>query len=168
MKREWTDPINPATPKQIGDVVGIDRMDSVDREKLDPRVKLQLLAEETKRTTGRDPRAGGYAFVARPRIVLQILLDLGQSMVGKLRRDNTITKEELDKLREEIQLDRGLFGDSVAKWSGVPIIVRCTTANDELWCLENSKIPRALPIDHDRARLLRDAAWNGLLEELRR
>jgi len=53
-----TTPLKPETPVQIGSVVGIDRMDEIDRAKQDPRTKLELLAIENKNTTGRDPRGG--------------------------------------------------------------------------------------------------------------
>src|SRR4051812_39869521 len=72
-----TPPLSAATPAQIGSVVGVDRMDEIDRAKQHPLTKLELLCIETKNTLGRDPRGGGFAFVGRPRVILQLLLDFG-------------------------------------------------------------------------------------------
>lgn len=156
MKREYTDPINPATPKQIGDVVGVDRMDSVDRQKLDPRIKLQLLAAETKATTGRDPRSGGFAIVARPRVVLQLLMDL---KVGPFSQDTV----RLQKAMVYGTTD----SDVVGWWQDVPIIVRCTVVDDGLWCLQREHIPASSNLDRRQAGAIRMHAHNSRLEALR-
>lgn len=142
-------------PSQIGSVVGVDKMDSLDRQKLDPTIKLQLIAAEFKSAYGHDPRGGGASIVARPRIVLQLLLDL-----------------KVGPFSSEVKLERPLvFGtqgaDVVAHWQGVPIIVRCQVADDNIYCLPNARIPQSAGIDRVQAGQLRMAAHNGKLEGLR-
>jgi len=147
--------LSPLAPKQIGSVTNVDKMDTIDRQKLEPIVKLQLLAAEKKASTGRDPRGGGFVFVARPRIVLQLLLD---AHVGPFS--------------SEIKLDRpmkiGKTGaDVVAVWEGVPIVVRSSVVDDNLYCVEVERLPESAGIDRVRAGQLRMAAHNNQLESLR-
>lgn len=143
------------TPKQIGDVVGVDRMDTLDRQKLDPCIKLQLLAAETRSKYDTDPRNGKFAFVARPRILLQLLIDM---KVGAFSSD----------LRLERPIIIGSAGaDMIARWEGVPILVRCNVRDDNLHCLPLDKIPESKPIDRQRAGQLRVCAHAGTLENLR-
>lgn len=144
-----------STPKQIGDVVGVDRMDSLDRQKLDPRIKLQLLAAEARNKYSRDPRSGGFAFVARPRVLLQLLLDLD---VGPFSSDI--------KLHKAIVIGTH-NSDVVGWWQDVPLIVRCTVVNDNLHCLPLSKIPSSIGPDRQTAGQLRLNAHNGTLLRLR-
>src|SRR5579885_3258065 len=115
------------TPKQIDEVVGIDRMDAIDRQKLDPRIKLQLLCAEMKSTCGRDPRAGGMSFVARPRVILQLFLDIQKEhrvftagSVGDIRLQRPVVIGHDD-------------GDIVGWWQDVPIKVRCTVRDDNFY-----------------------------------
>lgn len=141
-----------SAPKQIESVVGVDRMDSLDRQGLDPRIKLQLLAAETKTTTGQDPRSGGHAIVGRPRVILQLLLDMGG--------------------RDGIKLERPVIigsagGDVVGWWQDVPIIVRCNVVDDRLWCLKQDLIPESKMIDRRRAGELRLNAHGGTLMRLK-
>lgn len=143
------------TPKQIDDVVGIDRMDSLDRQKLDPRIKLQLLAAETKNKYSRDPRSGGFAFVARPRVFLQLLMDMN---VGPFSSDI--------KLHKAIVLGTN-NADLVGWWMDVPLLVRCTVTDDNLHCLPLSKIPDSIMPDRQTAGQLRVHAHNGTLQMLR-
>lgn len=143
------------TPKQLGDVVGIDRMDTIDRQKLDPKIKLQLLAAETRNKYSRDPRAGGFAFVARPRVILQLLLDLN---VGPF--SNEI------KLHKAVVLGT-TNADLVGWWQDVPILVRCTVTDDNMHCLPLSKIPDSIMPDRQTAGQLRVHAHNGMLANLR-
>lgn len=149
-----SNPLNKG-PTQIGDVVGIDRMDSLDRQKLDPRIKLQLLAAETRTTFNRDPRAGGFAFVARPRVLLQLLMDLN---VGAFSSDIHLHKAIVVGAHN---------GDLVGWWEDVPLIVRCTVVDDNMHCLPLDRIPESKPIDRQRAGLLRLHAHNGTLQRLR-
>lgn len=151
-----TDPLKSETPTQIGSVVGVDRMDVIDRSKQDPRTKLELLAIETKNTTGQDPRGGGYAIVARPRIVLQLLIDLGIRSA----------------LQSEIRLhDAVVIGthnaDTIGWWMDVPIIVRCTTSSDNLFCVRLSHLPPSSMIDRQKAGQIRMAAHYDKLAMLR-
>lgn len=151
-----TAPLKPETPAQIGSVVGIDRMDVIDRSKQDPRTKLELLAIEMKTITGRDPRGGGYAFVARPRVILQLLLDLGIKSV----------------LQSEIKLGQPVVigtkdADVVGHWCDVPIMVRSSAVGDVLHCIQRDHIPGSSMLDRQRAGQLRMAAHYGKLESLR-
>lgn len=150
-----TKPINEITPTQIGDVVGVDRMDSLDRQKLDPLIKLQLLAAETRNTTGRDPRAGGFAFVARPRVLLQLLIDckVGPFTSG-VRLNKAVVLGSTD-------------GDVVGWWEDVPLLVRCNVVDDNLHCLPRDKIPDSKMIDRQRAGVLRLHAHNNVLDRLK-
>ena len=143
------------TPKQIGDVVGIDRMDSLDRQKLDPRIKLQLLAAEAKEKYARDPRSGGFAFVARPRVMLQLFLDM-----------------KVGPFSSEIKLHKAIVlgvnnGDLVGWWQDVPLLVRCTVTDDLLHCLPLNRIPDSIMPDRQTAGKIRVAAHNGTLERVR-
>jgi len=150
-----TEPLKPETPAQIGSVVGVDRMDGIDRQKLDPLIKLQLLCAEAKVTHGRDPRSGGFSIVGRPRVVLQLLLDLQR-------------KGSLGAIRLERPVILGDIGaDAVGWWSDVPILVRGNVVNDQLWIVQSDKIPRSSPSDRQRAGLLRTHAHAGRLEILR-
>lgn len=150
-----SDPLNKDTPTQVGDVVNVDRMDSLDRQKLDPKVKFQLLAAETKNRYQRDPRAGGFAFVARPRVWLQILLDL-----------------KVGPFTSEIRLHKPVVigatnGDIVGWWNDIPLMVRCTVTDDNLHCLPLKKIPESIMPDRQTAGQLRIHAHNGKLDQLR-
>lgn len=143
------------TPSQIGDVVGVDRMDSLDRQKLDPRIKLQLLAAETKIRYGRDPRSGGMQIVGRPRVILQLLMDM---KVGGLSSDIRLERPIMFGTRD---------ADVVGHWEGVPIVVRSSVVDDRLWCLPIEKIPPSSQVDRQRAGQLRVSAHAGRLEALR-
>lgn len=143
------------TPKQIGDVVNVDRMDTIDRQKLDPTIKLQLLAAETRAHFGRDPRAGGFAFVGRPRVILQLLIDMN---VGPLTHHVMLHKPIVIGITDS---------DLVATWEGIKIIVRSATVGDALRCVPLDQIPESLPIDRRQAGQLRINAHAGTLPRLR-
>lgn len=149
------------TPKQIGDVVNVDRMDSLDREKLDPYIKFQLLCAEAKAKLERDPRGGGMSFVARPRVVLQILLDI-------IKEHPVFTAGSVGdiKLHKPVVLGSE-DGDLVGWWCGVPIRVRCTVVDDRLYVLKNELIPESLMVDRRCAAQLRMGAHHGKLDQLR-
>ncbi len=145
------------TPKQIDNVVGIDRMDSIDRAKLDPRIKLQLLMAEAKVTHGRDPRSGGMSIVGRPRVILQLMIDMGAFA-----------------LSSELRLQRPIVigwkdgeADIIGWWQDVPVVVRSTTIGDNLWVVPNDKIPESKTIDRRRAGELRVNGHAGTLERLK-
>lgn len=141
-------------PEEARGVVGADRMDSLDRQGLDPIVKFQLLCAETKEKYGRDPRAGGFVFVARPRALLQLLID--------------VRSKDLSAIRLERPVVIGTRGaDVVGYWSDVPILVRSTTIDDDLWCVRGDDVPPSLMVDRQRAGQLRMAAHNGRLDTLR-
>jgi hypothetical protein len=148
-------PIKAETPSQVGSVTGVDRMDKMDRAKLQPIIKFQLLCVEAKAIHGRDPRAGGFSFVARPRALLQLLKDLGISSA----------------LTTALKLQRAVVlgtqdSDVIAWWDDVPIIVRCSVVNDDIWVLPTQQIPESKPIDRQQAGRLRMAAHNGMLSSL--
>lgn len=150
-----TAPLRPETPAQVGSVVGVDRMDTIDRAKQDPRVKLELLAIEMKNTTGRDPRGGGFALVCRPRIALQILLDLQKA-------------KALDALRHQDAVVIGEYqADVIGWWCNVPLIVRSNVKDDQVYCLMHEHIPPSTREDRQRAGQLRMAAKYDKLESLR-
>lgn len=148
-------------PKQIGDVVGIDRMDSLDRQKLDPYIKLQLLCAEMKEKSGEDPRGGKMSFVARPRVVLQLLLDVLEAhpimtigFIGEIKLHKPVVLGSDD-------------GDLVGWWRDIPIRVRCTVVDDRLYVLNNRQIPDSKMIDRRQAAQLRMSAHAGRLADLR-
>jgi hypothetical protein len=151
-------PINPTTPSQIGSVIGVDRMDSIDRAKLEPEVKFQLLCAEARALYGRDPRSGGFAFVGRSRVLLQLLKDvstksiLSLGSIIKLQRAVVLGKED---------------SDIIGWWSDVPIIVRGNIRNDDLWLVALNRIPESKPADRQRAGKLRMAAHYGQLDQVR-
>lgn len=144
------------TPKQIENVVDVDRMDSLDRQKLDPRIKLQLLCAEAQATYGRDPRAefSRMAIVGRPRVILQMMLDLQTSAPGFL---------ELH--RKYVVGEDG--ADTVARYQWCAIIVRCNVKDDRLWCLPWDMIPDSTRDDRQRASTIRMHAHAGTLQKLR-
>lgn len=149
-----TEPLKPGTPAQVGSVTGVDRMDTADRASQHPTTKLELLMIETRNATGRDPRGGGHALVARPRVILQMLIDLGPLM------------------REHVRLHRPIVigsstGDLVGHWKDVPILVRCNVRDDRVYCLPLDQIPLDEMPDRATAGRLRIAAWNGKLPQLR-
>lgn len=151
-----TTPLKPETPAQVGSVVGVDRMDVIDRAKQHPRTKLELLAIETRNITGRDPRGGGFVFVGRPRVVLQLLLDLDVRSL----------------LNADIRLQTAVVigqheSDVVGWWQDVPIIVRANVVNDNLHCVMRDKLPDSTRNDRQRAGQLRMGAHYGKLGSLR-
>lgn len=149
-----TEPLKPETPAQVGSVVGVDRMDSEDRSKLDVRTKLELLATETKNLTGRDPRGGGYAFVGRPSVMLQLFID---GKVGPFC--------DLIELHKAVVVG-STNGDVVGWWQGVPLLVRCNAVGHKLYCVPLDQIPEDKLVDRRQAGALRLHAWNRKLEEL--
>lgn len=150
-----TKPLNEGTPQQIGEVTNIDRMDSIDRAKLEPRVKLQLLAAEARHKYSRDPRSGGFAIVGRPRVLLQMLIDLA---VGPFSSDVRLHKAVVIGATN---------GDIVGWWQDVPIMVRSTTVGNALVCVPLDKIPPSSNVDRQRAGQLRINAHSGTLSRLK-
>lgn len=153
-----TEPLRPGVPSQIGSVVGVDRMDSVDRASLDPRVKLQLLCAEMKERSGRDPRAGGFVFVGRPAVILQLLLDLN---AGPLTTD--VLGVRLNRAVIVGQRDADVAG----WWQDIPIVVRCTTRTDELYCIPVESLPPSRIEDRQRCGVLRLHGHRGTLDRVR-
>ena len=150
-----TAPIKPETPAQIGDVVGVDRMDSIDRQKLDPLIKLQLLCAEAKVLHGNDPRSGGFSIVGRPRVILQLLLDLQQrGTLGEIRLERPVILGKDN-------------ADCVGWWCNVPILVRSNVVNDQIWIVKDGIIPQSQGVDRQRAGQLRTHAHAGMLQKLR-
>lgn len=161
-----SDPLKPHTPAQIGSVVGVDRMDGLDRQKLRPEIKLALLCDEARSVHGRDPRglgAGGFAFVARPRVILQLLIDLGVNSgltsVIRLQRAMVIAQSRSNRTVAD--------ADVVGWWENIPIAVRSKVRDDQLWILPIDRIPESMQIDRRQAGRLRTAAHNGKLHLLR-
>lgn len=146
-------------PSQIGSVVNVDRMDTIDRAKLDPRIKFQLLCAEAQTTYGRDPRSGGFGFVARPRVWRQILIDLG---VGPLAQ--SVIKLQRAVIVATSKTDSG--ADLVGWWNDVPLIVRGSVIDDRLWVLPMGRVIPSKPVDRNTAGRLRMATHYGKLVEL--
>lgn len=142
-------------PEGAQHIVNATQMDTYDREKLSPWVKLRLLMEEAKVQYGRDPRSGGFAIVMRPRVALQLLIDA-----------------KLDSITNEIKLERPVIAgtrgaDVVGFWQDIPIIVRGTVVDDNVHVVRVDKIPDSSQIERRRAGELRLAAHSGRLESLR-
>lgn len=150
-----SEPLKPG-PKQIDSIVGIDRMDKLDRQKLPASVKLRLLCEETKIKLGQDPRSGhGLVFVGRPRAMLQLLID----MFGGA--------EILNQIKLERPVIIGSMGaDVIGYWMGVPLVVRSNVVDDQIWCVAADKLPESKMVDRQRAGELRIRAHAGTLQEL--
>ncbi len=150
-----SDPLKPV-PTQIDSIVGVDRMDKIDRQKLPASVKLRLLCEEAKNTLGQDPRSGhGLVFVGRPRAMLQLLID----MYGGA--------EILNQIKLERPVIVGSFGaDVIGYWMGVPLVVRSNVVDDQIWCVQVHKLPESKMVDRQRAGELRIRAHARTLEEL--
>lgn len=145
-------------PKQIGDVVGVDRMDELDRQKLDPRIKLQLLMAEAKVAFGADPRSGhGISVFGLPRVILQLMLDLKADGHLGILRLQTATVVGYD--------EQG--ADVVAFYENVPIKVRCCVVGDRLVAYPDDKAPKSKQIDRRKAAEIRLAAHSNQLDRLR-
>lgn len=141
---------------QIDNVVNIERLDELDRQKLDPRIKLQLLCVEAKTHFGVDPRghADKFVIVGRPRAVLQLLRDFkGRLIVGEIRMQQTTIIGEVG-------------GDVAGFWENIPIIIRSQTKDDNIYIMPAESVPQSLMIDRRQAALLRLAEKNGTLETL--
>lgn len=148
-----SDPLKSG-PTQIDGVTGIDRMDTLDRQGLDPRIKLELLCQETRTTLGRDPRGGGFAFVARPRVMLQIMLDLER-------------KKDVDAVRLQRPVVAGSEGGDIVGWyKDIPLLVRSNVRDDNMYCVRVDQIPDSQMIDRRRAAEIRMNAHGGTLSRL--
>lgn len=149
-------PLNPNTPKQIDSVVGVDRMDELDRQKLDPMIKLQLLCAEAKAEYGRDPRSGGFSIVARPRMILQLIIDLGiaSALTTKIKCERAMVVGSQD-------------GDRIGWWSDIPIIMRSSVMSDMIYCMPDNRIPESKMEDRKQAGRLRMAIHSGNIGILR-
>lgn len=154
-----TKPIDSNTPTQIGGIVNVDRMDTIDRAKLDPQIKFQLLCAEMKAECGRDPRSGGFAFVCRPRVMRQLMIDMNVGPLGggviRLQRAVIIATSRTDS-----------GADLVGWWSDVPLMIRCNVKDDQLYAMPLERIPPSKPVDRNTAGRLRMAAHYGKLAEL--
>ena len=125
---------------------------------LDPLIKLKLLCAEAKEAFQRDPRAGGMSFVGRPRVVLRLLLDIGCSPRA--------SDHDVVILHRAIVIGSGDEGAIVGHWQGVPILVRCSVRDDNLYVMNTKKIPPSKQIDRKQAGQIRIRAHAGRLEEL--
>lgn len=142
-------------PEGARSAVGASLMDTIDREKLNIWIKLRLMMEEAKVQYGRDPRTGGFGVVARPRVMLQLLIDA-----------------KLESIVNEIRLERpviaGVRGaDVVGFWQDIPLMIRSTVKDDNIYVVRLDKIPESHQVDRRRAGELRLAAHAGRLESLR-
>lgn len=162
-------PAKPAiagvTPSQVTSngitVTGVDRMDTVDRAKLDPRIKLQLMASECRAIYGVDPRGadGKFSIVGRPRAILQLLIDMSANGFSsgadaiRLQRAMVIGSRDGD-------------ADIVGWWGDVPIAVRSTTIDDRLFVMPTEKLPPSIMPDRQQAGRMRMAGHSGALKEL--
>lgn len=135
--------------------IKVETMDAIDRQKLEPQIKLQLLMQLARVQYGRDPRSGGFAIVGRPRVILQLLLDL---KVGPLH--------DVVRLNRPVIIGRS-DADVIGWYQDVPIIVRCTTIDDKLWAIPRDKVPEDQMIDRKQAGQIRVHAHNRTLDKLR-
>lgn len=140
--------------KQIDSIVGIDRMDTIDRAKLDPSVKLVLICDEARAEYGADPRGGGFAFVGRPRVILQVFKDLKVGPLSSIIR------------LQRVMVIGTVDSDVAGWWCDIPIIVRCSVTDDSLHALPINRIPQSKQVDRKRAGQIRMAAHNDHLEAL--
>lgn len=141
------------TVKQIDGSTNIDRMDSADRAKLDPRTKLKLMLEE-----GRQKHGGvrGCSIVGRPRVILQLLLDLDVK--------NSFSTD----VRLQTPMVYGTSDSDVVGWhQDIAIRVRSSTVGDNLRLEPTENIPPSHGIDRRQAGRLRMAAHSGKLDTLR-
>ena len=148
--------IRKPLPQTMQNQLGSTHMDVLDREKLDPNVKMKLVCEEMKDKSGRDPRAGGFAFVGRPRVMLQVMMDF---KVGPF------TNADI-RLHDAVVVGSN-NGDVIAWWQDIPMLIRCNVKDDKLYCLPLNQIPPSKGLDRQRAGQLRIAAHNGALERLK-
>ena len=154
-----TQPLSGKTPHQIDNVVGVDRMDTIDRQGLHPLIKFKLLAEETKATYGRDPRSGGFSFVGRPRVILAVMKDFWIKNITKLN--------PYEDLRLQKPVIMGDYeADLVAWWCDIPIVVRSCVVDDKIHCVPSDQIPGGKMLDRRQAGRIRLAAVSGKIEDL--
>lgn len=141
---------------QIDNVVNIESLDELDRQKLDPRIKLQLLCIEAKTHFAVDPRGNPDRFmiVGRPRAILQLLKDFkSRIIVGEIRMHQTT-----------VIGDEG--GDVVGFWEHLRIVCRSTVKDDNIYIVASEMVPPSMMIDRRQAAMLRLAEKNGTLENL--
>lgn len=154
------------TPSQIetsqGVITGVDKMDELARSQLPFEAKLVLMCEEVRAHTGQDPRGGGHAIVARPRVILQMLID---AEVGPF---STMVRLQRGVVIGNKKIDGSHVGESdiVGWWRDIPIAVRSTVTDDKVRCLPLRKIPASLGVDRQRAGQMRMVAHKGGFQAL--
>ena len=151
-----------AVPLEIVQVTGRSHMDEVDRRELDPRIKLQLLCAEAKTKYGADPRGGGFCLVGRPRVILQLLIDIGAGAFStELRLNKSVILGSDDILRDPSG------ADVVGWWRDIPVVVRSSTVDDNLHCCRLGELHQSHQMDRRQAGVLRVAAHNSSLDTVR-
>jgi hypothetical protein len=139
-------------------------MDEVDRQELDPRIKLQLLCAEAKEKYGADPRGriGEFCVVGRPRVVLQLMIDIGAGTFStELRLNRAIVLGSHD-----ILLDPS-GADVVGWWQDIPVVVRSSTIGDVLRACRLTELRPSHQMDRRQAGVLRVAGHNSTLHLVR-
>ncbi len=149
--------------RQIDSITNIDRMDTFDRAKLKPEVKLCLLCDEAREATDRDPRGGGHALVMRPRVALQLLIDF--NVKSTFVSDSTSLLLQRAMILSTSRGDDG--ADLVGWWRDIPLMIRSNVADDNVHVVQLEKVPPSKQVDRQRAGQIRLAAHNGMLEKLR-
>lgn len=141
--------------KPIMPDVDVTKFGEEDRQKLGAITKLQLLMAEAKQKYGRDPRGcDHFVIVGRPRVVLQMLIDLPQILTSMSTTTSGMRFE-----RPVIAGTRN--ADCVGWWENVPVIVRCTVVDDKLYCLPKDKVPEDTMLDRRTASEIRLCAHKG-------
>ena len=157
-------------PLEVARATGVVQMDEIDRRELDPRIKLQLLCAEAQEKYGVDPRgrpggADGFCIVGRPRVILQLLIDIGAGpLSSELRLGRAMVLGS-----DDITLDSlGRTGaDVVGWWREIPVVVRSTTIGDVLRCCSISELRPSHQVDRRQSGVLRLAGQNGWLDRVR-
>lgn len=149
-------------PVEIVQATGRIQLDEVDRQELDPRIKLQLLCTEARQEYGADPRGGGFCFVGRPAYVLQLLIDIG---AGPLSSELRLNKSMIVGAADILTDPSG--ADVVGWWRDIPVVVRSSTVKDGLVCCRLDQLRPSHQVDRRQSGVMRRHGHNSTLDRVR-
>ncbi len=122
-----------------------DMNDTIDRKRAAADAKLEYICGKAAAIFGKDPRGGGFSFVARPRTIEQLLSELSQTQ-RTLQRPVVI----------------GQTGaDVIFWWKQVPMVLRHMVKGDDVWVMPDDCVAPSLLDDRRVAAEIRLAAHRG-------
>lgn len=127
-----------------------DREDALDIINKPAGEKLTILCNLAKEHYQQDPRGGGFAFVARPRVIAQLWSELPQ-----MQRDLAKTMSYGDN-------DGKGDGDVVGYWCNIPIKARHNVKDDNVNIMKLTKLRPSAQQDRQLAGEMRMRAARGM------